>query len=38
VRTAGGDAGGDEIRSYGLEALCADDQGVRFYLGELLSS
>lgn len=36
--TAGGDAGGVQTRSYGLEALCADDQGVRFYLGELLSS
>ncbi len=38
VRTAGGDAGGPQTRSYGLEALCEDDQGVRFYLGELLSS
>lgn len=35
VRTAGGEAGEPQTRSYGLEALCSDDQGVRFYLGEL---
>lgn len=35
VRAAGGEAGEPQARSYGLEALCADDQGTRFYLGQL---
>lgn len=35
VRAAGGEAGEPQTRSYGLEALCADDQGTRFYLGQL---
>jgi uncharacterized glyoxalase superfamily protein PhnB len=35
VRTAGGSAGEVERRPYGLEALCRDDQGLPFYLGQL---
>jgi uncharacterized glyoxalase superfamily protein PhnB len=35
VRTAGGEAGEIERRPYGLEALCRDDQGLPFYLGQL---
>ena len=35
VRTAGGQAGEIERQSYGLSALCRDDQGLPFYLGQL---
>jgi uncharacterized glyoxalase superfamily protein PhnB len=35
VRTAGGRAGEIERQSYGLSALCRDDQGLPFYLGQL---
>jgi uncharacterized glyoxalase superfamily protein PhnB len=35
VRTAGGEAGEIERQSYGLSALCRDDQGLPFYLGQL---
>jgi uncharacterized glyoxalase superfamily protein PhnB len=35
VRTAGGSAGEIERRPYGLQALCRDDQGLPFYLGQL---
>jgi uncharacterized glyoxalase superfamily protein PhnB len=35
VRTAGGQAGEIERRSYGLSALCRDDQGLPFWLGQL---
>lgn len=35
VRAAGGTATDPQVRPYGLEAECADDQGVRFYLGQL---
>jgi uncharacterized glyoxalase superfamily protein PhnB len=35
VRTAGGQAGQIERQSYGLSALCRDDQGLPFWLGQL---
>jgi uncharacterized glyoxalase superfamily protein PhnB len=35
VRTAGGEAGDIERQSFGLSALCRDDQGLPFYLGQL---
>jgi uncharacterized glyoxalase superfamily protein PhnB len=35
VRTAGGRAGAVEQQPYGLTALCRDDQGLPFYLGQL---
>jgi uncharacterized glyoxalase superfamily protein PhnB len=35
VRTAGGSAGDIERQSFGLSALCRDDQGLPFYLGQL---
>jgi uncharacterized glyoxalase superfamily protein PhnB len=35
VRTAGGEAGGIERQPYGLSALCRDDQGLPFWLGQL---
>jgi uncharacterized glyoxalase superfamily protein PhnB len=35
VRTAGGRAGEVEQHPYGLTALCRDDQGLPFYLGQL---
>ena len=35
VRTAGGSAGEIERQSYGLSALCRDDQGLPFWLGQL---
>ena len=35
VRTAGGEAGEIERQSYGLSALCRDDQGLPFCLGQL---
>jgi uncharacterized glyoxalase superfamily protein PhnB len=35
VRTAGGQAGEVESRPFGLMALCRDDQGLPFYLGQL---
>jgi uncharacterized glyoxalase superfamily protein PhnB len=35
VRTAGGQAGETERQSFGLSALCTDDQGLPFYLGQL---
>jgi uncharacterized glyoxalase superfamily protein PhnB len=34
VRTAGGSAPDPERHPYGLSALCIDDQGTRFYLGQ----
>lgn len=35
VRTAGGEAGEIERQSYGLSALCRDDQALPFWLGQL---
>ena len=35
VRTAGGEAGGIERQSFGLSALCREDQGLPFWLGQL---
>jgi uncharacterized glyoxalase superfamily protein PhnB len=35
VRTAGGQAGAIERQFYGLSALCRDDQGLPFWLGQL---
>ena len=35
VRTAGGEAGDIDQQPYGLTALCRDDQGLPFYLGQL---
>ena len=35
VRTAGGRAGEIDRQPYGLTALCRDDQGLPFYLGQL---
>ena len=35
VRSAGGTAGEPMHEGYGIRAECADDQGVRFYLGPL---
>ena len=35
VEDAGGSAGELEVHPYGTTALCVDDQGTRFYLGEL---
>jgi predicted enzyme related to lactoylglutathione lyase len=35
VRTAGGSASEPVHEGYGIRAECADDQGVRFYLGQL---
>lgn len=35
VRTAGGRAGEIARQSYGLSALCRDDQGLPFWLGQL---
>jgi len=35
VRTAGGEAGGIDRQAYGLSALCRDDQGLTFWLGQL---
>ena len=35
VRTAGGQAGEIERQSYGLSALCRDDQGLPFWLGQM---
>ena len=35
VRTAGGRAGEIEPQPYGLSALCRDDQGLPFWLGQL---
>jgi len=35
VRAAGGTAGEPLNRPYGLQAQCTDDQGTRFYLGQL---
>ena len=35
VRTAGGEAGDVERQPYGLSALCRDDQGLPFHLGQL---
>jgi hypothetical protein len=34
VRAAGGTAGEPERMPYGTTAECADDQAVRFYLGD----
>ena len=35
VRAAGGTATDPERQPYGLSSVCADDQGTRFYLGQL---
>jgi hypothetical protein len=35
VRTAGGSAGEIERQSFGQSALCRDDQGLPFWLGQL---
>ena len=35
VRTAGGESGDIERQSFGLSALCRDDQGLPFWLGQL---
>jgi predicted enzyme related to lactoylglutathione lyase len=35
VRAAGGTASDPEQQPYGISAVCADDQGTRFYLGQL---
>jgi uncharacterized glyoxalase superfamily protein PhnB len=35
VGAAGGEAGEIEQQSYGLSALCRDDQGLPFYLGQM---
>nr|MDQ3384386.1 glyoxalase [Actinomycetota bacterium] len=35
VRDAGGTAGEPQQQPYGLMAECADDQGCRFFLGQL---
>jgi uncharacterized glyoxalase superfamily protein PhnB len=35
VRAAGGTASEPEQQSYGITATCTDEQGTRFYLGEL---
>jgi uncharacterized glyoxalase superfamily protein PhnB len=35
VRTVGGEAGEIDRQPYGLTALCRDDQGLPFYLGQL---
>jgi hypothetical protein len=35
VRTAGGSAGEIERQSFGLSAVCRDDQGLPFWLGQL---
>jgi predicted enzyme related to lactoylglutathione lyase len=35
VRTAGGEAGAIEEQSFGRSALCRDDQGLPFWLGQL---
>ena len=35
VTTAGGEAGEIERQPYGLSALCRDDQGLPFWLGQL---
>ncbi len=35
VRAAGGTATDPERQGYGVTADCLDDQGTRFYLGEL---
>jgi len=35
VRAAGGTSTDPERRPYGLQATCADDQGTRFFLGQL---
>jgi uncharacterized glyoxalase superfamily protein PhnB len=35
VRAAGGSATDPERQPYGLSSLCRDDQGTRFYLGQL---
>ena len=35
VRGEGGTATDPERQPYGVSALCTDDQGTRFYLGQL---
>jgi predicted enzyme related to lactoylglutathione lyase len=35
VRAAGGTASEPQHEGYGIRAECADDQGVRFLLGQL---
>ncbi len=35
VRHAGGSATQPEAQPYGITATCSDDQGTRFYLGQL---
>ncbi len=35
LRAGGGSATGPEESPYGIPAACTDDQGTRFYLGQL---
>jgi len=35
VRRAGGTATDPEVMPYGTTATCVDDQGTRFYLGQM---
>ncbi len=35
VRSAGGTSTDPEVQPYGISATCTDDQGTRFYLGQL---
>jgi predicted enzyme related to lactoylglutathione lyase len=35
VRASGGEASDPERQPYGHTSTCADDQGTRFYLGQL---
>ncbi len=35
VRSAGGTASDPEVQPYGITSACTDDQGTRFYLGQL---
>ena len=35
VRQAGGTATEPETQPYGLSAMCTDDQGTRFFVGQL---
>lgn len=35
IRRAGGTATEPEVQPYGITSTCTDDQGTRFYLGEL---
>lgn len=35
VRNAGGTATDPEVQTYGVSSICTDDQGTRFYLGQI---